>query len=294
MDRVSNDVGCTPVTARSPEPPGFQRILGIEFFSGVASEAVERMRTGGLLVVPAAPALINLPLDEAYRDALLEADIAIADSAFMVMLWNLLEGDRVGRLSGLEYFSRLVVDPEFRCRGAALYVMSSEESARKNVAWLNRQGIPVDPSQVYIAPIYHDEVVDPILLDRIAALRPRHIVITVGGGIQERLGLYVKRSVDYFPAIHCIGAAIAFRSGDQVYIPEIADNLHLGWLVRCMWRPRCYVPRYWAARKLAWLLFRYRTEMPPIEAHNRPRPEDIEPRTFTGAGGPNETLPGKR
>jgi len=264
MDRVPNDVDCPPVAAHSLAQAGFRRILGIEFFSGRASEAVERMRAGGLLVVPAAPALINLPVDKAYRDALLEADLAIADSAFMVMLWNLLEGDQVGRLSGLEYFSRLVADPEFRCRGAAFYVMASEESARKNLAWLNRQGIPVDPSQVYIAPVYHGDVVDPILLERITALRPRHVVITVGGGIQERLGLYVKRSVDYVPAIHCIGAAIAFRSGDQVYIPEIADRMALGWLLRCIWRPKAYVPRYWAARRLAWLLFRYRTELPPV------------------------------
>jgi len=294
MDRVSDDVAGSPVTTRPRESAAFRRILGIEFFTGRGPEAVERMRNGGLLVVPAAPALINLPLDKAYRDALLQADLVIADSAFMVMLWNLMEGDRLGRLSGLEYFSRLVADPDFRRPGVALYVMASEESAHRNVPWLKRQGIPVDATQVYVAPFYDGEVADPVLLDRIATLRPQHVVITIGGGIQERLGLYIKQSVDYVPAIHCIGAAIAFRSGDQVYIPEIADKLHLGWLVRCLWRPRSYVPRYWAARKLAWLLFRYRTEMPPMKTHNRPRPEDIEPRTFTGASGPNETLPGKR
>jgi len=192
----------------------------------------------------------------------LEADLAIADSAFMVMLWNMLEGDRLGRLSGLEYFSHLITEPGFRQPGAAFFVMASEESARKNVSWLDSQGVRVDRAQVYIAPLYNGEVVDPILLDRISALRPRHVVIAVGGGIQERLGLYIKRSVDYLPAIHCIGAAIAFRSGDQVHIPEIADRLAMGWLLRCLWRPKTYVPRYWSARKLAWLLFRYRRELP--------------------------------
>ena len=77
---------------------------------------------------------------------------------------------------------------------------------------------------------------DPDLLQCISGLRPRHVVITVGGAIQERLGLYIKRSLDYAPAIHCIGAAIAFRSGDQVYIPRIADRLAMGWLLWCVWR----------------------------------------------------------
>jgi len=54
--------------------------------------------------------------------------------------------------------------------------------------------------------------------------------VTVGGGTQERLGLYIKRNLDYLPAIHCIGAAIAFLSGDQVKIPEWVDNCTwVGW-----------------------------------------------------------------
>lgn len=247
----------------SHRPSGSRQVLGINFFCGGAAEAVERMRQGGLMVAPAAPALSNLPVDSAYREALLESDLAIVDSAFMSMVWNLLEGDSLGRLSGLEYFAQLVRDPEFRQRRAALYVMASEESARRNVAWLRRQGIGVEADQIYIAPMYGVEVVDPELVARISRLRPRHVVVTVGGGIQERLGLHLKRSLEYLPAIHCIGAAIAFRSGDQVYIPDFADRLALGWMFRCLWRPGSYVPRYWAARKLAWLLYRYRAELPP-------------------------------
>jgi UDP-N-acetyl-D-mannosaminuronic acid transferase (WecB/TagA/CpsF family) len=91
-----------------------RRILGIDFFNGDARAAIEEIRSGGLLVVPAAPALANLSVDQDYRRALLQADLAITDSAFMVMVWNLLEGDNLRRLSGLEYFSRLVEDPDFR------------------------------------------------------------------------------------------------------------------------------------------------------------------------------------
>ena len=70
---------------RATESPQFRSILGIEFFVGNAAQAVQRMNHGGLLVVPAAPALKNLPHDAAYREALLAADLVITDSAFMVL-----------------------------------------------------------------------------------------------------------------------------------------------------------------------------------------------------------------
>ena len=40
----------------------FRRILGIRFFTGSAAEVVNLMEDGGLLVVPAAPALKELCL----------------------------------------------------------------------------------------------------------------------------------------------------------------------------------------------------------------------------------------
>jgi N-acetylglucosaminyldiphosphoundecaprenol N-acetyl-beta-D-mannosaminyltransferase len=264
---MPDDVVGAPVTSvKTPVPGGnSRRILGIDFFNGEAPAAIERMRSGGLLVVPAAPALINLPFDRAYRRALLQSDLAITDSAFMVLVWNLLERDDVRRLSGLEYFSHLVEDADFRQDGAVFYVMANEASSRKNVAWLESKGIPIGDDQIYIAPFYGNDVKDQVLVDRIAAQRPKHVVITVGGGVQERLGLYLKLSLNYLPAIHCVGAAIAFKSGDQVAIPPLADRLGLGWLLRCLWRPKSYVPRYWNARKLAWLLLNHRAELPPMD-----------------------------
>src|ERR1700685_1245016 len=43
-----------------PGPPLYHRILGIDFFDGSAQAAIAKMRDGGLLVVPAAPALKDL------------------------------------------------------------------------------------------------------------------------------------------------------------------------------------------------------------------------------------------
>ncbi len=47
------------VTAIATASAQFRQILGIRFFVGDADEAIARMSGGGLLVVPAAPALQN-------------------------------------------------------------------------------------------------------------------------------------------------------------------------------------------------------------------------------------------
>ena len=119
--------------------------------------------------------------------------------------------------------------------------------------------------------MYGDVIEDKALIERLNNLRVKHVVITVGGGTQERLGLYLKRNLDYLPAIHCIGAAIAFLSGDQVKIPHWADKVFLGWLFRCISSPKRYVPRYWSAFKLIPLMWRYRDRLPPGQALAAPR-----------------------
>jgi UDP-N-acetyl-D-mannosaminuronic acid transferase (WecB/TagA/CpsF family) len=244
----------------------FRRILGIDFFCGTAQQAIARMRGGGLLVVPAAPALKDLGTKREYRDALLHADLAITDSAYMVLIWNAIAFDRIRRLSGLEYLRELLLEEDVRQPGNTLYVMASPKSAQLNLAWLAEQGIAVPEDNVYMAPVYGAEMEDRALLERLDRLRPSHVIVTLGGGTQERLGLYLKRNLEYLPAIHCIGAAIAFLSGDQVHIPVLADRLYLGWLYRCVSEPKRYIPRYWEARLLLGLMLRYRSRLPPLKA----------------------------
>lgn len=242
------------------------RILGIDFFHGSAAEAVDRMSGGGLLVVPAAPALRSLEEDAEYREALLQADLTITDSAYMVLIWNRLTGQRIRRLSGLEYLRELLSRPQTRRRGRTVWVMANQASADRNVIWLRQQGVDLCDECVYVAPYYGRPVDDPRLLVLLERVRPDHVIITIGGGNQEPLGLYLKRRLSFQPAIHCIGAAIAFLSGDQVRIPGWADRLYMGWLFRSVSSPRRYVPRYWGARKLLAMLVKYRDQLPPLTA----------------------------
>lgn len=242
-----------------------RRILGIDFFVGSAKQAISRMRAGGLLVVPAAPALKDLDSNAEYRESLLNADLAITDSAFMVLIWNVLKRDNISRLSGLEYLDELLREPDVRRAGNTFWVMAGQQSCSRNLDWLEKQGITVPPANVYLAPFYGKSVEDPVLVEQLDRLRPEHIIVTIGGGTQERLGLYLKRNLSYRPAIHCIGAAIAFLSGDQVHIPMWADRFYLGWLFRTISEPRRYFPRYWNARKLLALMLRYRENLPELQ-----------------------------
>lgn len=248
----------------STADPTYTTILGIRFFHGTVEQAVNKMSAGGLLVVPAAPALKDMETNAAYREALLEADMALPDSAFMVLLWNRLQKKQITRLSGLTYLRQLLLHAEVRRPGNTFWIMAGPGSAKCNLEWLRSEGIEVPDHAVHLAPMYGAHMEDRGLLEQLERLRPQHVVVTLGGGTQERLGLYLKRHLSYLPAIHCVGAAIAFLSGDQVYIPVWADQFYLGWIFRSASEPKRYIPRYWDARKLLRLMIRYREHLPDI------------------------------
>ena len=155
-----------------------------------------------------------------------------------------------------------------RTPGSTVWIMAGQKSAALNLSWLRKNGVQVPDTHVYVAPNYGpadgSELSDPVLLEMIARLRPAHVVVTVGGGTQERLGLFLRARLNYAPSIHCIGAAIAFLSGDQTPIPIWADRLYMGWLLRILSDPNRYGPRYWSARGLLNMMIKYRHELPPL------------------------------
>ena len=154
---------------------------------------------------------------------MLEADLAITDSGFLVLLWNLMNRDCIHRVSGLEYLKLLLSKPEFKEAQSALWVMPSQVSMKRNLDWLQTNGHHFKTADCYVAPKYPKGVIaDDKLVELVNERRPRHVIICVGGGVQEKLGLYLKHRALGSPAIHCIGAAIGFLTGDQVRIPDCA------------------------------------------------------------------------
>src|SRR5262245_32999686 len=85
------------------------QILGIQFFNGDVDEVVKLMfQNGGVLVAPSGTCFARLREDEQYRRAVVAADLAIADSGLMVVLWRLFRREDVARISGLTYLKHLL------------------------------------------------------------------------------------------------------------------------------------------------------------------------------------------
>jgi UDP-N-acetyl-D-mannosaminuronic acid transferase (WecB/TagA/CpsF family) len=124
----------------------------------------------------------------------------------------------------------------------------------------------IEVQRIYNAPIYDKSgaIVDILLLEKLIKLKPKTIFIQLGGGVQERLGLYIKQNLGYRPLILCTGAALAFLSGEQVNIPKWVDRFYLGWLARCIFKPQIYVPRYLKAFYLIYLLQKYGDQKPKL------------------------------
>jgi len=242
-----------------------ETILGINFFNGTVDEAVETMATkGGLLVVPAAPALVKISEDEVYRRALTTADLAIADSGAMVLIWKILTGRRVERISGLKFLRRLVARLASHPEERALWIVPSEHAHEKTITWLRSVNL-TSSADFFVAPRYGREVRDDELHAKIDNHPTTHVIVGIGGGVQEKLGLFLKENLRARPAIHCIGAALAFLTGDQPPIPMWADRFYLGWLLRLLRQPRIFGPRYLSAFRLPALIFKYREKLPPLE-----------------------------
>ena len=105
---------------------------------------------------------------------------------------------------------------------------------------------------------------DPKLVSIIEQRKPKHVIVGIGGGMQDKLGSYLKHELSYRPGIYCIGAAPGFVTGDQIIIPMWADRFFVGWIFRIIGRPRHYLIRYWKARLLPLLIIKYGTRIPQL------------------------------
>ena len=284
------------------------RILGLDFFNGDTATAVDRaLENRGLIVAPSGSCFQRLQHDAVYREAMTNADLILPDSGFMVLLWRFLRREKITRISGLAYLNELLGRAAFRSDRSTLWVLPDDHAREIALAWLQEHGFTTTLEDCYVAPMYGGQVQDPALRDRIRAQPPTHIVIALSGGVQEKLGFYLRAqsvrpsdlrsptsslhqgygsagrpptsSLREAPAIHCIGGALGFVTGYQVAIPNWADRLYLGWLLRLLANPRRFIPRALDAFALPGLIMRYGKELPAAEAVGGRRSEVGECKT---------------
>jgi exopolysaccharide biosynthesis WecB/TagA/CpsF family protein len=244
-----------------------RQVLGIQFFNGDVDEAIHSMtRRGGFMIAPSGTCFARLREDARYRRAVLAADLAIADSGFMVLLWRLFRRESLPRISGPKYLKHLIAALKGAGTGEVFWIVPSERARQKLLDWSRREALPLTGEACYVAPLYGLELEDRNVLELIEQHRPAHVIIAIGSGAQEKLGHYLRENLPYRPAIHCIGAALGFITGDQPAIPDWADRLYLGWLLRLVAQPRIFLPRLIRGFELPWLIAKYGDNLPPMRA----------------------------
>ena len=245
-----------------------RQVLGIRFFNGDADEAIQSItQRGGFLIAPSGTCFARLREDERYRRAVLAADLAIADSGLMVVLCRLFRREGLQRISGLKYLKHLLATLKAAGTGGVFWILPDERAAQKLLDWSGRNALPIAREDCYVAPRYGIEVADPNLVSLIDRRRPAHVILGIGSGAQEKLGHYLREHLSYRPAIHCVGAALGFLTGDQIAIPDWADRIFLGWFWRLFAQPRIFIPRLVHGFELPWMIWKYGEEMPPMRSN---------------------------
>ena len=204
----------------------------IKFYSGSYKEIKKKFDQGGVLVAPAASALTSIKDDQRYHKSLIDSDIAILDSGFFCILLRIFQKNKVIKLSGYLFLSRFL--EELKKIDKIFLINPSIKEDKINKKYLLKKNIK--NFKTYVAPHYKT-IKDDKLIKKIKLFKPKYIMINIGGGIQEPLGVYLKKELNFKVSILCTGAAIAFLTKEQAPINKIVDRLYLGWLVRLLWSP---------------------------------------------------------
>src|SRR6266404_7237358 len=127
------------------------QILGIQFFNGDVDDAVQSMiRRGGFLIAPSGTCVARLREDEAYRRAVLAANLAIADSGLMVLLWRLFRREKVQRISGLKYLKHLLGKLKGEGNREVFWVLPTEGAQQKLFDWSRREVFSITRENCYV------------------------------------------------------------------------------------------------------------------------------------------------
>ena len=210
----------------------------------------------GLFLFPSGPGLSNLDKKPNYLKALRNADVNFFDSGFFVILLNLLKNIKVNKFSGYKFF-KLYINFLKNKKLSILSINPSKSSSKYNISFFNKLGFGKNKVIHYNAPIYNLSLLeDKKLLELINKIKPDHILINLGGNTQEILGLYIKSNIKYKPSIFCTGAAISYFTKEQAPINNFIDDNNLGWLIRILYEPNIFLPRYISSFRLFLLVIK--------------------------------------
>ena len=203
----------------------------------------------GLFVFPAGPALASIQKSNQYYKSIKKADLVFFDSGFFVLLLKIFKNINVKKFSGYKFLGLFFDYLKINKKKSIFSIDPSHKYSKSNKSYLKNLGLKKIYN--YIAPKYNcSELSDKKLLNLINKVKPNFILINIGGGTQEVLGLYLKEKLAFKPTIICTGAAISFFTKDQAPINNFIDRYYLGWLLRLIFNPLIFFKRYIFGLKL--------------------------------------------
>ena len=226
----------------------FQKIKFISFKDHEFKNIINKM---GLFLFPAAPALASIEDKKRYFISLKKADFVFLDSSFFVILLRIFKNLKVIRFSGYK-FLKLFFSYLKKNKKTSIFLIDPDiNKSKNNYKFIKKIGLKQKNINSYIAPFYNfKSIKDKNLLIKIKKYKPNIILINIGGGTQEILGLYLKNNINHKCKIICTGAAISFFTKDQFPINDFIDQYYLGWFVRSIYSPFTFPKRLFYALKL--------------------------------------------
>lgn len=203
----------------------------------------------GLFVFPSGPGLASIDEHDSYYNSLKKADYVFFDSGLFVLLLSIFKNIKVNKFSGFKFLRLFFFYLKKNKTKSIFSIDPNYKFSKSNKRYLKNLG--VKKIYNYIAPKYDTKKLsDKKLLKEIIKAKPSFIMINIGGGTQEILGLYIKQNLKFKVNILCTGGAISFFTGDQAPINNLIDKLYLGWFLRLIFNPFIFAKRYFYAFKL--------------------------------------------
>ena len=223
----------------------------IKFINISKKDFPKIIKKSGLFVFPSGPGLATINEDKKYLRSLRNSDYVFFDSGYFVLLLRILKNIRVKKFSGY-LFLKLFFKHFKKNKNVKILSVDPNVAHSKNIKlFFINLGINKNKVFNYISPIYNtSKIEDKNLLEITNKFKPNFIILNLGGGVQEILGFYLKKNLKKKTKIICTGAAISFFTKDQAPINQIFDRFFLGWLIRILFKPGVFLPRYLRAFKL--------------------------------------------
>jgi hypothetical protein len=220
--------------------------------------------------------------DPDYRQAVADADLAIADSGWAVLFWRLLRREKLTRISGLALFKALLETADARIPENLFFILPSERAKTKTLEFGRVSGYPITDADCYVAPRYFScshgsvsreerdrvsqkrgySIADDALVAILQSRKPRHIIIGIWRGNAGQARQLPKTSTD-IPLrnlLHRSCVRLRYRRSNRhsdvgrsifcrLDIPPFCATAHV-------------LPRFWSVRRLPGLILRYGRELP--------------------------------